>query len=350
MEIEDLLAIEYSREKRLPILTVAVVVKNEIKYIKKCLDALVGQNYPSDCYDILVVDGNSTDGTLQIVEEFASAFNHIRLIENSDGSYWKGLNISLKEARGDIWVFVDGHAIVANDFLRMNVEYLDKIDAACVGGVITTVGEGYIGKSIAYALSTPFGAGDARFRYSSKAGFVETVPFGAYRKSVLDQVGFFDEKNYPRSADLDFNSRIRRIGGTFFLTPDIKSLYFARSTLRGMAKQAFGNGSSVMKTLHATSVRHLVPLIFVVCLLMSIIFSFFLPFSRSVFWLIVGPYAFLTLLFSLIPAYKYGWQYFPLLIIIYPLLHLSYGIGSAFSLISNLWGVVSFSVDQGKAG
>ncbi|UFS69345.1 glycosyltransferase family 2 protein [Geomonas sp. RF6] len=315
----------------LPTVSIAVVVRDEAEHIAGCLEALKRQDYPQERLEIVIVDGGSTDGTMEIVRHFLSQCTNMRLIERPGCSYPAGLNIALQQARGEIWAFVDGHATVQHDHITRHVAYLKRTGAACVGGLIRTTGEGYLGCAIAHALSTPFGVGNARFRHSdpprSSGCYVDTVPYGAYRRKLVQAAGGFDESRL-RSADLELHSRIRALGGNFYLAPDICTRYFSRPTLKRMMGQAFANGYPLARTLRAASPRHFVPALFVAALVVTLLASPWLQEARLAFLGISGAYLSLDFVFSALTAQRQGWRYFPALLLIYPLLHTSYGAGS----------------------
>ena len=315
-----------------PTVTVAVVLLNEYRFVRECLDSILNQDYPSELVEIIIVDGGSIDGTVQIVREYEKKHFNIKIIEAPGCSYPRGLNISLKQAKGEIWTFLDGHARVQKDYLSRSIINLFEMEAACSGGIIETASEGYVGKSISYILSSPFGAGNSKFRYSSKAGFVDTIPYGVYRKKNIDEIGYFNE-SFLRSADLDLNNRIRKRGGKFYLAPNIKTTYFSRKTLLGMMSQAYKNGFPLSRTIHAIRFRHAVPMIFVSSIIATIIAIPF--FSSAIFLLlgIIGIYFFADILFSSIISIRTKIIFFPMLIITFPILHFSYGLGSLFGFI-----------------
>lgn len=314
-----------------PKVSVVVAVRNEEKHIAQCLQSLIDQDYLSDSYEILVVDGRSQDRTRDIVASFLEKYPQIRLLDNPKVVYPAGLNIGIREARGEVIIKVDGHAFVARDFLSKSVAYLQKTGAAVVGGPVATVGKGYIGRAIAGVLSSPFGVGDARFRYSRKEGYVNTVPFGAYWKKTFDEVGLFKE-SLQRVEDLELHSRIRQKGGKFFLTPEIKSTYHSRATLKGLIRQAFSSGYEVGAMRRVVLPRHLVPLAFVSLLLVLLLLAIFTSMGRILLLAFLGAYFLGALIFSLKIGLERGAGIIPISPILFFLFHFSYGIGSLWSL------------------
>lgn len=315
----------------LPKVSVVVAVRNEEEHIAECLQSLVNQDYPSDSYEILVVDGRSQDRTRDIVASFQERYPQIRLLDNPRLVYPAGLNIGITEAKGEVIIKVDGHAFVARDFISKSVSYLQKTGAAVVGGPVATVGEGYIGQAIAGILSSPFGVGDAHFRYSRREGYVNTVPFGAYWKKTFDEVGLFQE-SLQRVEDLELHSRIRQRGDKFFQTPEIKSTYHSRATIKGLMRQAFSSGYEVGAMRRVVLPRHFAPLIFVSLFLLLIFLAIFTLVGRILLLALLGAYFSGAIIFSLKIGRERGARLISITPLLFFLFHFSYGLGSLWSL------------------
>jgi GT2 family glycosyltransferase len=201
------------------------------------------------------------------------------------------------------------------------------------------VGESSLAKTIALAMASPFGVGNAYFRYSNKAQFVDTLAFGAYKRAAFDRVGLFDE-NLIANEDYDLNYRIRKAGGKIFLSPTIKSFYFNRACLSGLWKQYFRYGFWKVRMLckypESIAIRQAVPPVFVLSLLLTMSFSlFFQPFIY-LFIAIISTYLICSVTVSLRLASKQGWRHFPLLPLVFLCLHLGWGSGFLYGLTK--WG------------
>ena len=221
--------------------------------------------------------------------------------------------------------------------------YLQEYNADNVGGIcITSPGDNTaIAKTIAIALSQPFGVGNSYFRIGLKEPkYVDTVPFGCYRKEVFDRIGLFNE-NLVRNQDIEFNLRLKNFGGKILLVPDIVSYYFARNTLSGMARNNFWNGFWVIySTKYAKmpfSLRHLIPFVFVVSLLSSLIGSILYFPLIYLFSGIIISYLITNLFFSIKNAFSKGFKILPLLAVTFFTLHFSYGLGS-------IWGFIKLKI------
>ncbi len=226
-----------------PLVSIVIPCLNEERYIVALLETLAAQDYGADAIEVLVSDGGSTDRTRDLVASFAAPFRRLAVVENPRRITVAGLNEGMAAARGDCWIIIGAHSAVRPDFVRASVEGLRRTGAACVGGAIETIGEGVRGKAIAAAMSSPFGVGNARFRYSSVEGEVDTVPFGCYHRAVWEIVGRFDET--VDGADEDsYNQRLIDAGGRIVLIPEIRSTYYPRRTFLALARQYWEYGAA----------------------------------------------------------------------------------------------------------
>lgn len=311
-------------------------IQNEEKYIDKCLNSLVKQDYDQNKYEILVIDGMSNDKTRAIVKEYESKFKNVKLFDNPNKTVPYALNLGIKKAKGNVIVRVDGHAAINVDYLKLCDKYLRLTKAECVGGVIESINKTYIGKAIALAMSSPFGVGNVRFRTNGDAGFVDCLAFGAYRKEIFDKIGCFDEA-FVRCQDDEFNYRLRKYGGKIFLTPEIKSYYYPRSNLIKLWRQYFQYGYWKIRVLEKhfkmMQIRQFVPPVFVFSLIATGILSLFSSYSFSVFLFIIMLYIIACFYFYLKISLKNGFKYTSFLPLIFLILHISYGLGF-------LWGVI----------
>lgn len=226
-----------------PLVSIVIPCLNEERYITGLLDALACQDYGPDAIEVIVADGGSIDATRDLVRSYSTPFARLDLVDNPRRITVGGLNAGMDAASGDCWIIIGAHSSVRPDFVRASVEALQRTGAACVGGAIDTIGEGTIGKAIAAAMSTPFGVGNARFRYSDEEGEVDTVPFGCYHRRVWEVVGRFDES--VDGADEDsYNARLIEAGGRIVLVPTIRSSYFPRRSFQALAKQYWEYGAA----------------------------------------------------------------------------------------------------------
>ncbi|MFQ5813318.1 MAG: glycosyltransferase family 2 protein [Anaerolineae bacterium] len=328
-----------------PFVSVVIPVRNEEKFIAQGLQSVVDQDYPQEI-EVLVVDGRSEDRTREIVVEFSSRYPLIKLLDNPKISAPAGLNLGIREAGGDIIVRVDGHCLLEPDYVSQCVRCLRETGADNVGGLMRTVGQGYVGQVIALAANSFFGAGGSKFHYASREQYVDTVYLGAFPRHVFDRVGFFNE-SLMRNQDYELNYRIRAAGGKIFLSPAIRSSYYGRSTLRDLWYQYFQYGfwKLEMIQMHPRSIqlRHLVAPLFVFSLfatgLLSLVHRSFL----NLFLLAIASYLLVSLLSSLLIARRKGWRYLPLLPVAFAVMHFGWGLGFLLRLVGT---AISASFDS----
>lgn len=325
--------IKYKKKNTYPYVSIVLPIQNEEHFIKKCLDSILNNDYPHDKYEILVVDGMSTDQSREIVQTYSDRYSNVKLFDNPEKIRVTANNIGIRAAKGEIIVSMDAHTLYARDYIRQCVERLQSTGAANVGGHQTAVGENYITKGIALAVSSPFGIGDAEFRYLYREKWVDTVYLGTWYKKTLEAVGLFNE-NCGRVGDYELNYRIRKKGGKILLSPKIKCQYFVRGSLLKLAKQYFTNGiwRLFIIVTHPDSIRwrHLAPPLLIIWLLLSLIF---LIFGITIWWIPIGLYILSTIAASMYIALSRGIQFFPILTPILWILHICMGSGFIYGIL-----------------
>ena len=228
-----------------PIVSLIVPCYNEEKRIHTLLDALLAQTYPLDKIYVTIADGLSQDNTRHVIADFQrkNPQLNIQVIDNNAKTIPAALNRAIESSSGELIVRLDAHSAPYPDYVEKSVAALLTEKAENVGGVwdIRPGAQDWIAESIAVAAAHPFGVGDARYRHAKESAYVETVPFGAFRRSLLEKVGKFDE-SLLTNEDYEFNTRIRQAGGRVWLNPEIRSRYFARSTFGDLARQYWRYG------------------------------------------------------------------------------------------------------------
>jgi glycosyltransferase involved in cell wall biosynthesis len=320
------------RSGNLPYVSIVVPIRNEESFITRCLDSILANDYPDDKFEVVVVDGMSNDESRTIVQQYCSQYENIRLLDNPKKIRVAANNIGIRAAKGEIIISMDAHVVYSSDYIRRCVELLQTTGAANVGGVQKAVGYDYITKVIAMVTTTPFGIGDAEFRYSKKEKCVDTVYLGAWYKQTLEKVGLFNE-DWHRNGDYELNYRIRKAGGKILLSPKIKCQYFVRGSLLKLAKQYFLYGIWRVKTIvtHPDSIRwrHLLPPTLILLLLLPLIFIIF---GVKFWWIPLAIYLLYTTITSVGLSLLNGIVYLPLLIPTLWILHLSWGLGFYFGI------------------
>lgn len=317
--------------------TVVIPARNEEKFIMKCLDSFVEQTYPKELFEVFVCDGRSTDNTAKIVNEYNEKYGNVQLVDNPGLSAPIGMNLGIKKSKADIIIIFGAHAYADKDFIKNNVEkFAISDEIGCVGGPIITINDDVMGNAIAKVMSSPFGVGNALFRYATKETYVDTVAFGAYKKSVFDKVGLFDEE-LVRNQDDELNYRVVEGGYKILLSPSIKSYYYGRSSLKKLWRQYYQYGFWKVRVLQKhgkpASIRHLVPITFVLTNILGIVLGMFFK-PILILWLCeVALYAVCDMIFTVKLSGNDG-KLLVRIPMLFPILHYSYGLGFLQGLMS----------------
>lgn len=316
-----------------PFVTVIMPVRNEARYIALSLGAALHQDYPAERFEILVADGASDDSTRDIIAALPGA-DRVQVIANPERNQAAGMNAALRVARGAIIVRVDGHAVIAPDYVRMCVAELAATGAHNVGGSMYPVGVTDEGKAIAAACRSPFAVPGA-FHTSATGQFTDTVYLGAWPRQVLDQVGGFDARMVP-NEDYELNYRIRQAGGRIYLSPQIRSHYFGRQTLGALARQYLRYGHGKIATLRKSPAslrpRQLVAPVFVAALALGAPLALAslplrLPWLGAAWLALVLAYAALALGFAAGAARRARWALFWRIALAFAAMHVAWGAG-----------------------
>jgi glycosyltransferase involved in cell wall biosynthesis len=327
-----------------PFVSIVMPIRNEAGYIENAIASILRNKYPHDKLEIIVADGCSTDATRDIVGRLSAGDNRIRLIENRGKIVSTGLNAALKAMKGDVFIRIDGHAEVPDDFIANSVKcLLDHPDAWVAGGYWKTESTGLIGQTISAATQSPIGVGNSMHRLGNYDGWVDTLAYGAHHKWVLDKIGYFDEQ-LVRNQDDDFNLRIILAGGRIWMSSQIWSTYYARSSCSKLWRQYYQYGfwriRTIQKHRSPASLRRLAPML----LVLSIITLLLAGFAWSPFhWLLAAELLvyLLGLLYGVVGVYRQtGIRHAVISPLIFAILHFGYGVGC-------LWGIVRFVILRG---
>ncbi|SHF00178.1 Glycosyltransferase, catalytic subunit of cellulose synthase and poly-beta-1,6-N-acetylglucosamine synthase [Marinitoga hydrogenitolerans DSM 16785] len=313
--------------------SIIIPTLNEEKHIEKCIKSLLDNNYENK--EIIVVDGMSEDKTREILKKY----DNIKIIDNELKITPVALNIGIKEASGDYIMIAGAHTTYSKNYISACIKRLEENKCDIAGGlVITNPGNNTsTAKAISTVLSHPFGIGGAKYRLNnSKEEYVDTVAYGIYKKEIFEKVGMFVPQ-LKRNQDIEMNLRLKNAGMRIMLIPEAKAYYYARDNFKDLFKNNFQNGLWVILSTHyskkAFSLRHIVPLLFVLFLLFGSIASIFSPIARIPFFIILSIYLILSIYFSFKIAIKNKKVklFFPTLLSFW-LLHISYGLGSFYGL------------------
>ena len=312
--------------------SVIIPVFNEERYIDRCLESLIAQTFPRDQMEWIVIDGNSSDRTPEILTRYKERCQ-LRILHNEKRTTASSLNMGIMSAVGRYIIRLDAHAEYPADYIEKCVSCLETIEADNVGGYVETKAEGFVGSAIAKILSSRFGVGGSVFRTGDGEGYVDTVPYGAFRREVFDRIGLFSE-DMIRSEDNDINARIIASGGKVYLSKEIHSVYYCRDSIPAFLKQALQNGNtlfrSIMKNPRSMRPRHFIPFLFLTSVIFLLVVGAVFPPARLLLIAELAAYLLLDIRYSFFCAQP---EYGVVTLWLFPVFHLTYGLGSLLGLL-----------------
>jgi succinoglycan biosynthesis protein ExoA len=326
-----------------PKVSIIVPCYNEQSTIRLLLEALCAQTFPRDEMEVVIADGMSKDGTRDAIAAFQKDFPalEVRVVDNALRNIPSGLNHAIEASRGDLIVRLDGHAKPYPDYVENCVRAHDAGLGDNIGGVweIQPGSSTWIARSIAAAASHPIGVGDAMYRLTASASEVDTVPFGSFRRTLVERIGGYNE-SLLTNEDYEFNTRIRQANGRVWLDPSIRSIYFARSTFKELIRQYWRYGFWKWRMLRnfpgTLRWRQALPPLFVLSLISLLLLSVFFP---PAWWLLIAElilYFSVLLLASLYAAIKRQKLYLlPGLPMAIAAMHVSWGSGFLWSMLTS---------------
>lgn len=317
-----------------------IIAYNAEATLKGVINDLINQDYPHELIEVILVDGNSTDRTKEIMKEFSkqdNGFIRIEVKDNPKRTLPSGWNVALDSVQGDIVLKVDAHASIPSDFVSKNVRCIESGEKICGGQRPNIIDEETPWKrTLLIAESSMFGSSIAPYRRSTGRKYVKSLFHAAYSKEVFDTVGKFNE-DLVRTEDNEIHYRMRKAGYKFCFDPEIISYQHTRNSLKKMLKQKYLNGYWIGKTSKVCpkclSIFHFVPFAFVIAIIISTIIlgigsNFAAVTLWSVYWLV-------AILISIVSIVE---EKFSVLLVILPvlffLLHIAYGIGTLCGIFS----------------
>jgi succinoglycan biosynthesis protein ExoA len=251
--------------------SVVMPVRNEELNLAESVQSVLDQDYPGEIEVVLAV-GPSRDRTLEVSERIAAADPRVTVVPNPAGHIPCAVNTAIKASRHSIVARVDGHSLLPPGYLRTAVSELRRTGADNVGGIMAAEGVTPFQQAVAWAMTSPFGVGAAKFHTGGHPGAVDSVYLGVYRRAAIERVGGYDE-SYQRAEDWELNHRIRLAGGVVWFQPDLRVTYRPRASVRALAGQYFhyGRWRRVVARQHSGTInpRYLAPPVAVLLMLLG---------------------------------------------------------------------------------
>lgn len=345
-----------------PFVSIVIPVRNEEAHLGAVLDDLLSQDYPHDYYEVLVVDGQSTDRTTAVVQRYARLDSPpVLLFSNPGRLSSSGRNMGVRHSRGEFILFVDGHCRIPNrSLLSENVRILREsgADCLCRPQPLTSPGNTWFQDMVAHARATLIGHGrDSTVYRTDREGFVNPTSSGAgYRRSVFECVGLYDER-FDACEDVEFNYRVYRAAIPSYLSPRLTIVYQPRTSLSELFCQMvrYGRGRFRLMQKHkeAASLSQLVPGAVVAGSVFLAVGSLASSLVRPLSLVVLIAYTALLLAFSAALGVRHGWPNFLVAPFVYLTIHLGLGLGfwaGAFQAWRETWHPRKVSARASPAG
>lgn len=319
--------------------SLCVVAYNEERFLPKLLEDFKKQTYPHDLIEVVLIDGLSKDRTREIMQEFSqeeTSFYSVQILDNKDKVQAAGWNIAINNAKSDVIIRIDAHSHIPEDFVAKNINLQERGEYVTGGVRPCLIDEPTPWKKTLLEVENSlFGSSVSKGRKNTKSGYVNSMFHAAYRKEVFDKVGGFNPR-LLRTEDNELHYRIREAGYKLYFDPNVVSYQYARSDLKKMLKQKYGNGYWIGLTLGVCrgciSLFHLVPFAFLLGIIFSIVLALF-----GYWWFAVAIGIAYTLFVALgtitTIINKNANRWTVLMPILFLIMHLSYGIGTLIGLI-----------------
>lgn len=302
-------------------ISIIVPLFNEQDFVEALITSLLKPDGLNK--ELLLVDGGSTDRTLEVIERITESNPVVKLVKNAERFVSHGFNKAFGLASGQYIALIGAHAIYSDGYFSSGVQALQNGSCDAVGGCLVQKGKNDFGRAIAYVMSTKLGVGGTEFRTESRKMYVDSVAFAIYRREVFQKVGLLDEQ-LVRNQDDEFHYRMNRAGFKILMIPEMKAEYFVRDSLLSLYKQYFGYGLYkplvLKKVPNGVRPRHLVPAFFAIYICSLPIVYFFPPYvvPLVLYLMLIVFFSFKSRLFLRVKLISMS---------VYPVLHMAYGLG-----------------------
>lgn len=254
-------------------MSIVMPIRNEAAHLDQALAAIRDQTYPADRIEVLIVDGGSTDGTIELIRAWSARDDRVSLLGGDGVSTPEAMNVGIDAASGDVVAKVDGHGWINSDFIAVAVDHLAADDRiGCVGGRIVPVADTDAERANSFARFSRLGVGGGVYTAPDRIHSADTVQCGVYRRTALEQAGQFDPQ-LVYGEDEELNYRLRMAGWRILFDPAMAFHYRVRPTVRSLYRQYFRYGRAraavVRKHPQFFRFKHAAPAVLVVTLGMS---------------------------------------------------------------------------------
>lgn len=322
------------------IVSLCMIAYNEAEALDGVLRDFQLQDYPHELIEIVLVDSMSTDATGTKMERFKNTdygFRNVAIVQCAKKNQAFSWNAALMTATGDVIIRVDAHARIPRNFVSRNVYNLNQGENVVGGGRPNITSDVSSWKlTLLAAEDSLFGSSVASYRRPpTQKEYLDSLFHAAYRREVIQKVGGFNE-NLGRTEDNEFHYRIRKAGYKLCCCPDIISYQHSRNNLKDMIRQKYSNGRWIGLTLSecpgCLSYFHFAPFAFVMMIILcSIIAALGFPILLYTLLIVYGMFDIVNSVGCF--TMKNLQPQFALLPIIFPILHVSYGVGTIVGLI-----------------
>ena len=328
-----------------PRITVVVPIRNEERFIAKTLDYLLGQDYPASHLEILVIDGQSDDRTVEIVSAYASSDNRVKLLPNPQRLSSAGRALGVKHATGDVITFIDGHTYIDNDqLLKSSVELMlaKEVQVLSRPQFLETPENDDFQQAVALARESFLGHGLDSTIYTREDRSVDPTSSGAtYRREVFEVVGNFDPR-FDACEDVEFNHRVAKKGYRSYTSMRLAVYYYPRQNLAGLFRQMvrYGIGRCRLARRHPDTLglSTLMPFLFVFGLPLIAFAGLFWKQAAGLAVLLASFYLLTVCTTSLILGLRSGWRIASKLPLIFAAIHIGLGYGFGVELAKSVAG------------
>lgn len=220
--------------------SVIIPVLNEEKHLAKTVQSVLSQKY-AGAVEIILTLGPSSDKTNEVAKQIANEHKNVQLLDNPRGLTTVGLNAAIKKTKYQVIARIDAHSEPDENYFEIGVRELLLQKADLIGGIMAAKGYGSFQKAVAWAYTSRFGIGGAKFHVGGKAGEAESAYLGIFQKSALERVGGYNEE-IIRGEDWDLAQRIKASGGLVWFSPELRVTYWPRGNWKKLAQQFFSTG------------------------------------------------------------------------------------------------------------